>query len=65
MATDDDTLTGRPLSSGEVARIFGVSSSAVAGWADDGRLPHFKTPGGQRRYHRVDVQRFLDEKGVA
>jgi excisionase family DNA binding protein len=54
----------RPLSSGQVADLFGVNISTVAGWADDGLLPHFKTPGGQRRFRRSDVEAFL-RTGVA
>lgn len=51
--------TERPLTSGEVATLFNVSVETVARWADDGKLPHFKTPGGQRRYRRADVEAFL------
>ncbi|MGY6501608.1 MAG: helix-turn-helix domain-containing protein [Acidimicrobiales bacterium] len=52
--SNSDILT--PL---EVARLFGVTSEAVRNWADAGKLPHFKTPGGQRRFHRADVEAFL------
>jgi len=55
----------RPLSSGDVARIFGVSSVTVASWADQGLLPHFRTPGGQRRFRRADVESFLTNRAPA
>lgn len=52
-------MTDRPLTSGQVAELFGVVPETVAVWADEGKLPHFKTPGGQRRFRRVDVEAFL------
>jgi excisionase family DNA binding protein len=50
----------RPLSPGQVAKLFGVSVTTVANWADEGLIPHFKTPGGQRRFRRSDVEAFLE-----
>lgn len=50
----DDILTP-----GEVAAMFRVSVVTVAAWADLGRLAHFRTPGGQRRFRRADVDAFL------
>lgn len=47
------------MTSGDVAAVFGVDVTTVARWADDGRLPHFKTPGGRRRFRREDVEAFL------
>jgi excisionase family DNA binding protein len=55
----------RPLTSGQVADIFGVSPETVAGWANEGKLAHFRTPGGQRRFHRADVDRFLEANSAA
>ena len=49
----------RPLSTGQVAELFGVAPETVAQWADDGKLKCFKTPGGQRRFLRRDVEPFL------
>lgn len=43
------------LTPGEVAALLGVSPKTVARWASSGALPHFRTPGGHRRYRRVDV----------
>ena len=58
-------LSDRPLSPGEVAKLFGVSVTTVANWADEGLLPHFKTPGGQRRFRREDVERFIKDQEPA
>lgn len=52
-------MTERPLNPGQVADIFGVTTVTVAEWADTGKLPCFKTPGGQRRFRRADVEAFL------
>lgn len=49
----------KPLTPGDVASIFNVSTVTVAAWADSGKLPCFKTPGGQRRFLRSDVEAFL------
>ena len=55
----------RPLSPGQVAKLFGVSVTTVANWADEGRIPHFKTPGGQRRFRLQDVERFIKDQEPA
>jgi excisionase family DNA binding protein len=34
----------------EVAAMFQVSPKTIARWADDGRLPATRTPGGHRRF---------------
>lgn len=56
---------GRTLRIGEAAAIIGVSTTAVADWADKGLIPHFKTPGGQRRFRREDVEQFLKSQEPA
>ena len=45
------------ISTGEAARILGVSPKTVARWAKSGRLPHIVTLGGHRRLPR----RVIDE----
>lgn len=54
-----------PLRPGQVAELFKVCLQTVANWADDGKLPHFKTPGGQRRFNRADVDEFIAKQGSA
>lgn len=56
----DDLLTP-----GQVAAIFKVSVTTVGKWADDGKLPSFRTPGGQRRFRRTDISAFLAGESVA
>jgi excisionase family DNA binding protein len=59
-AEEDETL---PLRASDVARRFNVSIGAVRQWADLGLLPSFRTPGGQRRFHRADVDAFIQNTG--
>lgn len=52
-------MTERPLTSTQVADIFGVTAVTVGEWADSGKLRSFKTPGGHRRFRRADVDEFI------
>jgi len=60
------TRSGRPtsppearefLSTGEVARLFGVSPSAVTRWARTGVLKAVRTPGGHYRFRASTLRR--------
>lgn len=51
------------LSSGEVARLAGVSAETVRHWERTGKLPCTRTAGGMRLFARADVERFLEERG--
>jgi excisionase family DNA binding protein len=60
-AMEHDTHTGPRLglSISEAARMLGVSLSTVRRWSDSGVLPSYRTPGGQRRYNRDQLEHFL------
>jgi excisionase family DNA binding protein len=47
---------GDILTPGEIAELFAVSPRTVRLWADAGRLPSFRTVGGQRRFRWADVR---------
>lgn len=47
-----------PLTTGQVAAIFGVTTTTVKRWADDGLLPFFRTPGRHYRFMPEDVEAF-------
>jgi excisionase family DNA binding protein len=47
--------TQTPYTGGQVAALLNVHPSTVARWADEGKIPSFRTPGGQRRYPRDAV----------
>ena len=64
MAEDQDTTdisarADRPAGSlrlGEAAALLGVSPITLRRWADDGKVASQRTPGGQRRFRREDLQ---------
>ena len=47
------------LSTAQTARELGVSLSTVRRWADQGHLESVRTPGGQRRFSRDAIERFV------
>jgi len=47
------------LSISEAAQVLGVSLSTVRRWSDAGVLPSYRTPGGQRRFSRDQLEDFL------
>ena len=49
------------LTRAEVAQVLEVHPSTVTRWATAGLLPYFRTPAGERRYHRCEVQDFLNQ----
>lgn len=51
------------LTPSELARVFKVHPNTVTVWAERGRLPSFKTPGGHRRFLVSDVNAFLVSQG--
>ena len=42
---------------GEVAKIFGVSYVAVKKWAYSGKIKYIRTPGGKYRYPMSEIRR--------
>lgn len=54
-------MTDRPIPTGQVAEMFGVSPETVAKWADEGKVPSFRTPGGQRRFYLSDITALLPD----
>ena len=52
------------LTAAEVARLFRVNARQPGRWADEGRLPSFRTPGGHRRFRRDEVLAALRESAA-
>jgi excisionase family DNA binding protein len=55
--TSPETLTRA-----EAAQALGVHPATVARWAAAGTLPSFRTPSGERRYRRCDVETLLNRE---
>jgi excisionase family DNA binding protein len=47
---------------GDVAKLLGVSDRTVVNWVRAGLLSAFTTPGGHRRFRAPDVETFLEER---
>lgn len=52
-------MTAELLKPAEVALAFRVDPKTVVRWANAGRLPSVRTPGGHRRFFRADVEALL------
>jgi excisionase family DNA binding protein len=55
----------RSLTASEAAALIGVSVATVRGWADDGRLPAYRTEGGHRRFELDELREWLTRRGAA
>jgi excisionase family DNA binding protein len=44
------------LLTSEAARVIGVHPDTLKRWATKGAVPHWKTPGGQFRFKREDIE---------
>lgn len=49
------------LTLGEASRFLGVDESTLRTWADAGRIPTYRTPGGHRRFARQALVSFLEQ----
>ena len=47
------------LSLGPASRLLGVDPDTLRRWADEGRVVHFTTPGGHRRFERRTLERVV------
>ena len=47
------------LTTTEAAELLGVHPDTLRGWADEGKIPVWRTPGGQRRFQRSDLENML------
>ena len=53
------------MSLGEVCRALEINEATLRQWADRGRLPVYRTPGGHRRFLREDVEALLGRTQAA
>jgi excisionase family DNA binding protein len=47
------------LTISEASQMLGVSETALRQWTDGGKVKAFVTPGGHRRYSRVELKKFM------
>jgi excisionase family DNA binding protein len=47
------------FTSSQAARYLGVSLATIRRWADAGHLDCYRTPGGQRRFSREQLDSFV------
>jgi excisionase family DNA binding protein len=50
----------RLLNVGEAAAYLGVSAASLRNWSNQGLVPVYRTPGGQRRYVIADLDTFVE-----
>ena len=48
------------LRTAQVAELLQVSPKTVSRWAQEGRLPFFRTLGGHRRYPDAEIRALLE-----
>ena len=48
------------LSISQAAHALGVSLGTIRRWTDMGYIESYRTPGGQRRFSRDQIDRFID-----
>jgi excisionase family DNA binding protein len=48
------------LSTSQAARALGVSLGTIRRWSDMGYLESYRTPGGQRRFSRDQIEEFIE-----
>jgi excisionase family DNA binding protein len=47
------------LSTSQAAQALGVSLGTIRRWSDMGYLESYRTPGGQRRFSREQIEKFV------
>jgi excisionase family DNA binding protein len=54
------------LSTSQAANALGVSLGTIRRWSDMGYLESYRTPGGQRRFSREQIDQFISslQRGV-
>lgn len=56
----DDAMPDQWLSLSEASSLLGVHASTLRRWADSGRVPCQRTPGGHRRFNRRKLLQLIE-----
>lgn len=59
MMARHETSTAAWMELSEAADYLGVHFTTLRRWADDGKVPYIRTPGGRRRFNRAELSAFL------
>jgi excisionase family DNA binding protein len=57
-------MNAKALTAGQAAAHLGVSIATIRRWCDAGELPHWKTPGGQRRFDAEQLSEWLRSRSI-
>ena len=49
-------MNGEYLTPGEAAKFLGVHPQSLRRWEKEGKITTFRTPGGQRRFHKEEIE---------
>ena len=61
----DEPMPDQWLSLSEASALLGVHASTLRRWADSGRVPCQRTPGGHRRFNRRKLVQMIEGTSVA
>jgi excisionase family DNA binding protein len=56
---DEISTSPLGLSTSQAADALGVSLGTIRRWSDMGYLESYRTPGGQRRFSRDQIEQFI------
>jgi excisionase family DNA binding protein len=62
---EKDLTTDSLISIHEASQMLGVSEVALRQWTDEGRIKAFVTPGGHRRYSRIELKKLVSTQSKA
>jgi excisionase family DNA binding protein len=60
MPISSSVQTDRWLELGEAAQLLGVHFTTLRRWANEGQVPCYRTPGGQRRFKESELLTFVN-----
>lgn len=60
----DTVVPERFIRVGEAAEVMQVNLRTLRDWADRGLIPHHRTPAGQRRFLRSELEEVLRRRRV-
>ncbi|WP_080733910.1 MerR family transcriptional regulator [Rhodococcoides fascians] len=63
--TDSHTYPSEVIAIGEAAEILGISVKTLRNWEAKGAISAIRSPGGQRRFRRTDVDALLSPQQSA